>query len=364
MNWPLSIVPRSHHNRWLVLLPPAIAVVTTVLTSVALLAALGVPAGKALYYLYAAPFSTRFNIGEVILKAGPLLLIAQALAIGFRARVWNIGAEGQLIAGAICGALLPIWFNDATTPLMLPAMALMGAAGGAALAGIAAFLRTRFNANEILVTLMLNSVALQLLYYLVSGPLRDPMGFNFPQSALFPDAALLPVLLGGTRANASVLIALLATLGAWVLAERSFTGFRLQVGGMQPRAARYAGFSERRAVWVCLLIGGGAAGLAGVFEVAGPLGQLQRVVSPGYGFAAITVAFIGGLNAVGILFSAFFMAVIFVGGDIAQTSADVPYAVNTILQGLLLVSYISARVLADYEIRPTLAARPGLEGRK
>ncbi|MCL4157669.1 UNVERIFIED_CONTAM: hypothetical protein GTU68_061278 [Idotea baltica] len=234
---------------------------------------------------------------------------------------------------------------------MLPAMMVMGAVGGAALAGIAAFLRARLNANEILVTLMLNSVVLQLLYYLVAGPLRDPYGFNFPQSALFPDVAILPIIIEGTRANASIFFALGATAVAWFLMERSFLGYRLQVGGLAPQAARYAGFREKTSIYFCLLVGGTAAGIVGVFEVAGPLGQLQRVVSPGYGFAAITVAFLGGLNAIGILFAALFMAVVFVGGDIAQTSAGVPYSVTTILQGVLLISYISARVYADYRLR-------------
>lgn len=350
MRLPFVIEPRSRRRRTDQLIPPLIAVASTLIGSVAILSALGVPAGKALYYLYLAPFSSTFNLAEIILKTAPLLIIAQALAIGFRARVWNIGAEGQLIAGAICGSLLPIWFNDSQSALMLPAMVVMGAAGGAALAGLAAFLRARLNANEILVTLMLNSIVLQLLYYLVAGPLRDPFGFNFPQSALFPDAAMLPVFLDGTRANVSIFFALGATALGWYLMERSFAGYRLQVGGLAPQAARYAGFSEKRAIWTCLLIGGAAAGIAGVFEVAGPLGQLQRVVSPGYGFAAITVAFLGGLNALGILFAAIFMAVIYVGGDIAQTSAGVPYSVNTILQGLLLISYISARVFADYRV--------------
>lgn len=347
----ITIEKRTSDARFLGLVPLIVALGTTGLASIAILSLLGVSAVHAVWYLYLSPFSSVFNIAEVILKAAPLMLIAQALAIGFRARVWNIGAEGQLIVGAIGASLLPIWFNSSTNPLMLPAMAVCGAVFGMAWASIAALLRTRFNANEILVTLMLNSIALQLLYYLVSGPLRDPMGFNFPQSALFPPSAMLPILIDGTRANVSILVALGASVAAWIFMERSFPGYRLQVGGLAPMASRYAGFSERRAIWVSLLLGGGAAGLAGAFELAGPLGQLQRVVSPGYGFAAIIVAFLGGLRAPGIVAAAFFMGVAYVGGDIAQTSADVPYSVNTILQGLLLVSYISVRVLVDYRVR-------------
>ncbi|MBB5220388.1 simple sugar transport system permease protein [Amaricoccus macauensis] len=361
MRAPWTVEPRTERTPITGPIAPLAAVSATVFAGLVLFTLLGVPAGSAFYQLLIAPLSTPFNAGEVLLKATPLLLIAQGLAIGFRAKIWNIGAEGQLILGAIGGSLLPIWFNDSTSPLLLPAMVVMGTCFGMAWAAIAAVLRSRFNANEILVTLMLNSIALQLLYYLVAGPLRDPFGFNFPQSALFPDVALLPTLFPGARVNIGLFVAVAASVMAWAFVERSMTGYRLQVGGVAPEAARYAGFSEKRAVWLSLLIGGAAAGLAGVFEVAGPLGQLQRVVSPGYGFAAIIVAFLGGLNPVGILFAALFMAVIYVGGDIAQASAGVPYAVISILQGVLLVSYIAARLFVDYRVRwrsaPKLSTR-------
>ena len=351
MRLPWIIEPRIGRSGARSLLAPMIAVVTTVIAAIILMSSQGVPPMAALWQLYIAPLSSLYNLSEVLLKMAPLLIIAQGLAIGFRAKVWNIGAEGQLILGAIGGSLLPLWFIDSVNPMMLPAMALCGMLFGMGWAALAAFLRTRFNANEILVTLMLNSIALQLLYYLVSGPLRDPYGFNFPQSALFPQVAMLPSLFGLGRANVSIIVALLLSAAAWIFVERSMTGYKLQVGGVAPDAARYAGFREKRAVWISLCIGGAAAGLAGVFEVAGPLGQLQRVVSPGYGFAAIIVAFLGGLNAIGILFAAFLMAVIYVGGDMAQASAGVPYAVNTALQGVLLISYIAARLFVDYQVR-------------
>lgn len=350
MRAPWVIEPRTSMSPVLGLVPPAVAVLTTIVGGMVLMTFLGIAPGAALFQLFLAPFSSVFNLSEVLLKATPLLLIAQGLAIGFRAKVWNIGAEGQLIVGAIGGSLLPIFYNDSQNPLMLVGMVVVGTLCGMGWAAITAALRTRFNANEILVTLMLNSLALQLLYYLVGGPLRDPNGFNFPQSALFPDVAMLPVLSSAGRVNIGLLVAVAVSVVAWLFAERSIAGYKLQVSGVAPDAARYAGFKESRAVWLSLLIGGAAAGLAGVFEVAGPLGQLQRVVSPGYGFAAIIVAFLGGLNAIGIVFAAFFMAVIYVGGDIAQASAGVPYAVISILQGLLLIGYIMARVFIDYRV--------------
>lgn len=333
---------RTEMARPMMLAAPLLSLVLTMLTSLILFAALGKPAGQALYSLLLEPFVGWYNFSEVLLKMGPLMLIAQGLAIGFRANVFNIGAEGQLIIGALCASALPVYFPEGTSPLMLPAMIALGALGGAVWAGIAAGLRSRFNANEILVTLMLTLIATQVLNYMVLGPWKDPHGFNFPQSVMFPDAALLPTLLPGTRVNVSVLAALVASALAYAMMRHRFSGYQLLVGGLAPDAARYAGFSERRAVWVSLLLGGLAAGLAGAFEVAGPLGQLQRSVSTGYGYSAIIVAYLGGLNPLGIMVSAFLMAALFIGGDNAMVTADLPVAGVFVFQGLLLVFYLAS----------------------
>lgn len=311
----------------------------------------GVAPLKGLEAIFIDPLRSTYGIGEVLLKMAPLLLIAQGLAIGFRAQVWNIGAEGQLILGAIAASLPAIWFAGSTSVLLLPAMVLAGMLAGMAWAGIAAFLRAQFNANEILVTFMLSSVALQLLYFLVTGPLRDPGGFNFPQSISFGPAALFPILIPGTRVNASLFIGLALTLAALVFVQRSLAGYKLSVGGVAPGAATYAGFSSKRAIWMALLISGGAAGLAGAGEVAGPLGMLQRNVSPGYGYAGIIVAVLGGLHPIGILFASALMALIYVGGDFALLSVGVPNAVTGIFQGLLLVSYLACSLLLTSRIR-------------
>ena len=228
-------------------------------------------------------------------------------------------------------------------------------AGGCGLGGDRGLSAVRWNANEIPTTFMLSSVALQLLYYLVTGPLRDPLGQNFPQSALFSDAALFGTLIPGSRANTSLLLGLAATLISYVFMQHSIHGFRLIVSGLAPRAARYAGFGEARAVWIGLIAGGIGAGIAGVGEVAGPIGMLQRVLSPGYGFAAIIVAFLGGLHPIGIMFAAVLMALLYVGGDFALVSASVPNAFATIFQSLLLVFYLAGALLAVYRVRLVLA---------
>ncbi|MEM7376017.1 MAG: ABC transporter permease [Pseudomonadota bacterium] len=347
----LRLEPRTQHSTAATFAVSAIAIGLTLLGGSVVFAFYGISPAKGFHAFLVEPLTSQYGVGEVLLKMGPLLLIAQGLAIGFRARVWNIGAEGQLILGAIAGGSLAIVLDGTESAWLLPGMVLIGAFAGMAWAAIAAFLRTAFNANEILVTFMLSSIALQLLYYLVTGPLRDPMGFNFPQSILFSDAALFGILLEDTRANTSLLIAFAATVAAWVFMQRSLWGYKLIVGGVSPAAARYAGFSERRAVWVSLLIGGAAAGVAGVAEVAGSIGMLQRNISPGYGFAAITVAFLGALHPIGIVFSSALMALIYVGGDFARLSVGLPSAVTHILQGMLLLFYLASAVLLNHRFR-------------
>lgn len=231
---------------------------------------------------------------------------------------------------------------------MWPTMLVLGALGGACWASITAFWRVRFNANEILVSLMLSLVALQLLNYLLVGPWKDPDGFNFPQSVMFQFDALVPTLFSGTRVNVSLLITLVLSLVAWLYMQRSFQGYKLQVGGLAPRAASYAGFSESRAIWLALLIGGSGAGLAGAAEVAGPLGQLQRSISTGYGYAAIIVAYLGGLHPIGIIFSALLMAALYIGGDNAMVSANLPIAAVRVFLGSVLLSYLVSVAFVRY----------------
>jgi general nucleoside transport system permease protein len=347
----LRLEQRTEQSRFAIVGVSAFAIVATFAVAVVLLAILGKSPLRVADAFFIQPLSSVNGLSEIVLKTGPLLLIAQGLAVGYRADVWNIGAEGQLIIGGIAAGMLALTFPDSQSVLLLPAMIVIGGLAGAVWAGIAAFLRVRCNASEILTTFMLSGVALQLLYYLVTGPMRDPGGLNFPQSAVFGDAAMFGALIPDTRANTSLLLGIAATLIAYVFMQRSIHGYRLVVGGLAPNAARYAGFSEARAVWIGLLAGGACAGLAGVGEVAGPIGMLQRVLSPGYGFAAIIVAFLGGLHPIGIVFAAILMAFIYVGGDFALVSASVPTAFTAIFQGLLLVFYLAGALFVTYRVR-------------
>jgi ABC-type uncharacterized transport system permease subunit len=357
-----TALPRAETSPVAMLAVPLVTIALSIVTMVIMFSALGADPGVVLYSFFIEPLSSSYNLGELLIKASPLILIAQGLAIGFRARVWNIGAEGQLIIGAICASLLPIFWSDSQSVWMLPGMIVVGALAGMVWAGIAAYLKASFNASEIIVTLMLTEIAKQVLYYLLTGPLRDPSGYNFPQSVMFPDAGLYPTFGGdGVRANLSVIITLVVTIGCWIFVTKSFAAFRLMVGGVASDAARYAGFSQRRAIWMSLLIGGAAAGLAGVGEIAGPIGKLQPILSPGYGYAAIIVAFLGGLHPVGIFFAGLFMALVYVGGDIALVSAGIPASAPVVFQGLLLVFYLASYFFVRHEVRRVPQA-DGLRG--
>ncbi len=330
---------------------PLLAAGLTLVTGFALFTLLGEDPLHAFYTFFVAPVDDFYGWGELGVKATPLVLIGLGLAIGFRANVWNIGAEGQLTIGAACGGGLALWLHDSQSPLLLPAMIVVGALGGMAWASIPALLRTRFNANEILVSLMLAYVAVLLLSYLVHGPWKDPDGYGFPESRLFGDAALMPLLVAGTRLHAGLAVALAAVVLCWLFTARSFLAYQMRVAGLAAPAARYAGFRRSRTIWVGLLSGGAAAGIAGVGEVAGPIGQLLPSVSPGYGFAAIIVAFVGRLHPLGILFAGLLMALLYLGGESAQIELGLPSAVTGLFQGLLLFYLLGSDVFINFRLR-------------
>ena len=330
---------------------PLLAAVATLVVGFALFSGLGKNPLQAFHVFFVKPVATLYGLGELLLKAAPLMLCAVGLAAGYRANVWNIGAEGQLTLGAICGGGVALAFHESGGAWVLPLMILAGAAGGMAWAAIPAWLRTRFNANEILVSLMLVYVASLLLSLLVHGAWRDPEGFNFPQSKMFNDFALLPNLLPETRLNVGFLIALAAVAISWVFTTRSLIGFQMRVAGLAPAAANYAGISATRNVWLGMLIGGATAGLAGVGEIAGPIGQLLPSVSPGYGFAAIIVAFVGRLHPVGILLASLLMSLLYLGGESAQMGLALPSAVTGLFQGTLLFFLLAADVFINYRVK-------------
>jgi len=347
----LKLEVRPQPSRWWSYASPLLALALTLVIGVVLFVALDKDPVRGLQMFFWEPIKTPYAWGELMVKATPLLLIGLGLAVCFRSNVWNIGAEGQFVMGAIFAGGVALTAGPSTGSWMVVAVLLAGLLGGMFWAAITALLRDRFNANEILVSLMLVYVAVQVLNYLVYGPWKDPQGFNFPQTKTFESAAQMPRLFDGMRANIGVVIALAAAALGWLYLFRTHSGYAQQVGGLAPMAARYAGFSSRRALWIALLVSGGAAGVAGALEVAGPIGQLTPHVPAGYGFAAIIVAFVGRLHPVGIVFSALLMSMFYIGGELAQSRLGLPKAITGVFQGLLLFALLACDTLIAYRIK-------------
>ncbi|MFY8125398.1 MAG: ABC transporter permease [Hydrogenophaga sp.] len=329
---------------------PILAVLITMVIGVLLFSALGKDPVRGLQVFFWDPIKTPYALSELMVKATPLLIIALGLAVCFRSNVWNIGAEGQFVIGAVTASGVALMADSQTGSWIIAAVLIAGIAGGMFWAAITAFLRDRFNANEILVSLMLVYVAIQLLNFLVYGPWKDPQGYNFPQTKTFEAVTQMPRLMDGSRITIGLILALVGAGAVWVFLFRTYAGFAQTVGGLAPAAARYAGFSSRRALWTALLISGGAAGLAGALEVAGPIGQLTPYVPAGYGFAAIIVAFVGRLHPVGMVFSAILMSMFYIGGELAQSRMGLPKSITGVFQGLLLFTLLACDTLIAYRL--------------
>ncbi|CAN5433742.1 ABC transporter permease [soil metagenome] len=352
----LKLEVRPQPSKVMSIASPLLALAVTVVIGVCLFAMLGKDPVRGLQMFFYEPLKSGYALSELAVKATPLILIALGLAVCFRSNVWNIGAEGQFVLGALFSGWVAMQAGPETGKWIVIPILLAGVLGGALWAGIVALLRDRFNANEILVSLMLVYVAELTLGYLVYGPWKDPAGYNFPQTITFLAATKIPRLFDGLRTNIGVIIALVAVLAFWVFLFRTYRGFQLQVGGLAPAAARYAGFSSRSALWTALLLSGGMAGLAGGLEVAGPLGQLTPYVPVGYGFAAIIVAYVGRLHPVGIVFSGILMSMFYIGGELAQSRMGLPKSLTGVFQGLLLFTLLACDTLIHYRVRWAKAA--------
>ncbi len=355
-----KLEPRAAPSVLLSLASPLIALLITVVVGVGLFMSLGKDPLAGLQMFFVEPLRSAYALSELSIKAVPLILIALGLAVCFKANIWNIGAEGQFVLGAVFAGGVAMRATPETGSWILLAVLGAGVLGGMVWAGIVALLRDRFNASEILVSLMLVYVAEMVLSYMVYGPWKDPQGYNFPQTITFLEATRLPKLMQGLRLNVGVFVALAAVVGFTVFLYRTFAGFQLQVGGLAPMAARYAGFSSRKALWTGLLLSGGMAGLAGALDVAGPQGQLTPYVPMGYGFAAIIVAFVGRLNPVGIVFSAVLMSMFYIGGELAQSRLGLPKALTGVFQGLLLFALLACDTFVHQRLR-WVPANKGLQ---
>ena len=338
-------------------LTPVLAVLATMIAGGALFALLGKDPFLAIRTIFWDPLFSEFAWyyrGQLLVKAGPLILIAIGLSLGFRAGIWNIGAEGQYIIGAICGAAVGLAFYPMEARwLIFPLMVIAGAIGGLLWAMIPAILKTRFNTNEILVSLLLVYVAEQLLASMALGALRNPDGAGFPGSRNLQQyaSAANGELFAGTGMHWGVVAAFIAVIFAYILLNRHLLGYHIRLTGQSPRAARFAGVQPERLVLFCLGTSGALAGLAGLFEVAGPAGQISIDFNSGYGFTAIIVAFLGRLHPVGILLAGLLMALTYIGGEVAQTNLGLPAAAIQAFQGMLLFFLLAGDLLTNYRVR-------------
>ena len=342
---------RPQDSKFWRLASPLLALAITVVLGIGLFVLLGKDPVRGLQMFFWEPLKSAYALGELMVKATPLLVIALGLAVCYRSNVWNIGAEGQFVIGAVAASGVALLADKESGRWFVLAVLLAGVAGGMFWASITAWLKDKFHANEILVSLMLVYVADMVLGYLVYGPWKDPAGYNFPQTKNFEAVTQIPRLMTGSRVSVGLILALLGAVAVWIFLFRTRAGFAQQVGGLAPAAARFAGFSSRKALWTALLVSGGAAGMAGALEVAGPLGQLTPYVPAGYGFAAIIVAFVGRLHPVGMVFSAVLMSMFYIGGELAQSRMGLPKSITGVFQGLLLFSLLACDTLVAYRLR-------------
>jgi general nucleoside transport system permease protein len=348
----LVLEPRAERSTAAAIASPLIAVGLTLVVMSILFAFLGKDPLNALMVYFLQPLTDSYSLQEMVVKATPLVMIAIGLALCYLANVWNIGAEGQFVIGAVAGSYLAVKTQGTDVGAwVLPAMLVLGAIGGALYALIPAICRVRFGASEILVSLMLVYVADLVLDYLVRGPWRDPKGYNFPTTAEFDPVATVPSIIEGSRLHIGALVALVVVAAAWTILGRTIKGFEIRVVGAAPKAARFAGFDADRLVLFTFAVSGALAGLAGIIEVAGPIGHLQPGISPGYGFTAIIVAFLGRLNPIGILIAGLFLALTFIGGEQAQISLKVPLDLTKVFQGILLFFVLACDSLILYRLR-------------
>ncbi len=347
----LKLEKRAEPSRLMLYATPVGSVIVTMIVGAIIFTLIGYNGLSAVYQVFIAPLALSYKWGAIAIKASPLILIGVGLAVGNRAAIWNIGAEGQYIVGALAGTGVGLLTQQMTGFWILPSMILAGIVGGAVWGGIPALLRNRFNVNETLSSLMLTYVAIHLMNHMITGPWKDRSGYSFPQTPQISPDQMLPILIPHTQIHLGVLISLIIAVVVWFLMSRSLFGFQVRVVGSAPNAARHGGFSQKGTVWLVFLLSGALAGLAGIFEVAGPFQKMALGFPQNYGFTAIIVAFLGRLNPLGVIIAGIVMAITYVGGDLAQSSLQMPNASKGIFQALMLFFLLASDILIRYRVR-------------
>ena len=346
----IKLEKRSEPSMVMLVVTPVVSVLVTMLIGIVVFDLIGIDGLRAVTDIFLTPLLTSYKWQDVAVKAAPLIIIALGLSVANRAQVWNIGAEGQYIIGALSATGVGLAFGTVGGPLVVLLMVAAGVLGGAVWAAVPALLRTRFSVNEILSSLMLTYVAVQVLSYLLGGPWKDPAGRNFPVTAPLADSQTLPVL-GTSTVHLGVLVAIVLPFVFWFLMTRSVFGFQVRVVGSAPNAARHGGFDGRQTIWLALIISGAMAGLAGALEFTGVLHKMDLGFPSGYGFTAIIVCFLGRLNPVGCLIAGIVLAVTYVGGQMAQTSVKIPNSTAGIFQAMMLFFILASDILVRYRVK-------------
>lgn len=358
----IKLERRPSPSRMMLVVTPIAAVLVTMLIGMLVFDLMGIDGARAVKDIFLTPLLASYKWQDVAVKAAPLIIIALGLSVGNRAQVWNIGAEGQYVVGAVAAAGVGLWFGTAGGFFVITLMVLAGVLFGALYAFIPAILKTRWDVNEILTSLMLTYVSFQILGFLVGGPWKNPEGRNFPATAPLPEVQSLPLLFQGSTVHLGVAIALVLPFAFWLLMSRSVFGYQVRVVGSAPHAARHGGFDAKQTIWIAMLIGGGMAGLAGALEFTGSLKTLGLGFPSGYGFSAIIVAFLGRLHPIGCLIAGVVLAVTYVGGQVAQTTVHIPNATAGIFQAMMLFFILASDILIRYRPRIVTAAKPAVAG--
>jgi ABC-type uncharacterized transport system permease subunit len=343
---------RAHVPLHLAVLAPFAAIATALALAGVLIAVAGANPLDAYGKMLAGAFGTRLSIAETLTRTTPLIFTGLATAIAFRARLWNIGGEGQLYAGALTAAFLGQTVVTALpAALAIPVLLLGGMVAGALLLLGPVLLRLWFGVEEVVTTLLLNFVVILFVSMMIEGPLKDPLAFGWPQSAAIPPDLMLPKLLSHSRLHSGLLIAIGLTMIVWLVLDRTIFGLETRAAGLNPRAAAFSGVSLPRTFIVVACVSGGLAGLAGAVEILGLKGYLTTDLSPGYGFSGIVVAMLAGLHPLGVVAAAFFVAVVFVGADNMSRALGIPSFIADVIVAISLLTMLVFLVFTNYRVR-------------
>ncbi len=347
----MRLEPRESTSLWMVFLAPVVAVgVALVLTS-GLVLWTGESVTNAYFFLIKGAFGSRFAAAETLTRAIPLILTGLAAAVAFRAKFWNIGAEGQLYCGALAATALGSGLITLPPALMIPFLFLVGAlAGGLALL-LPVYLKSKLKVDEVVTTLLLNFIILLFVNYLLEGPLKDPMSLGWPQAAPIVDEGVLPKILEKSRLHIGLMIGIAAAAVVWLLMRFTIWGYEIRAVGQNPEAADFAGINVNHTVLRVALISGGLAGFAGVTEVAGLKGYLTLDLSPGFGYAGIAVAMLANLHPLGVILSAIFLAGIYVGADSMSRAVNIPNYIADVMVAASVLAVLVSLMLTQFRLR-------------